>query len=154
VIVVAAVTGLLALVGAYLLRTALLGGHPIHGLTEAPAAGHPARLLAMALGVTMFAVLGVGLGALTRSGVAGIGALVALWYPVPIIVFHLPAPWSQRFGSVLPGALPAELVAPEAGLGSVFGTGLPPWAALVAMLAYAGLPLGAALLLTTRRDGG
>jgi hypothetical protein len=153
-LVVATVSGgsaLVALVATYLLRLTLVGDRPIRGIELVTGSRWVAVLPAMALSVTMFALLGLGLGAITRSAVASITALAILWYVVPLVVYHLPAPWNQRIGSIHPGALAGEL----AGIGnpnSVFGAELPPLAALAVMVGYAVIPLVIAAALMTRRD--
>ncbi|MGP4029120.1 ABC transporter permease [Actinomadura sp. 3N407] len=101
--------------------------------------------------VAMFALLGLSLGVLLRSTAGALVPVVLLWYVVPMLVFHLPEPWNERIGSVMPGALPRQ----AAGLGadnSIYGDLLSPGVAAAAMVAYALVPLGFAAIALTRRD--
>ncbi|TDC87367.1 ABC transporter permease subunit [Actinomadura sp. 7K507] len=101
--------------------------------------------------VPMFALLGLALGVLLRSTAGALVSVVFLWHILPLLVFQLPEPWSERIGSVVPGALPAQ----AAGLGaddSVYGDLLSPGAAAAMMAAYALVPLGFAAFALTRRD--
>ncbi len=129
----------------------IIGGRPVPGQrswhTELP------LLVTGGLVLAVFALLGLGLGAATRSAVAAISVLVVLWYIGPLVAFHLPGAAGRWLSSVLPGALPGEL----AGRGndhSVFGSALPPVAAGLVLAGYALVPLGVATVLLRRRDGG
>jgi hypothetical protein len=98
----------------------------------------------------MFALIGLALGTITRSAVASVVTLVLGWYVLPLLALHAPAPWDALLGSVLPGALAQQLAGSDTP--SVFGTALGQPGALVAMLAYAVLPLLAAGVALRRRD--
>jgi ABC-type transport system involved in multi-copper enzyme maturation permease subunit len=147
---VALVTGQVATVATFLLGRLIIGDRPIRGQPTGVADQMP-LLLATGLSVMVFALVGLALAALTRSATAAIATMAALWYLLPLIVYHLPAPWNARIGSVVPGALPGQL----AGTGnahSVYGALLSPLGALAVMAAYALVPLGMAGAAMTRRD--
>ena len=133
-----------------LASAAILGDRPIAGQTPLDLGGL-VFVIAMGLSTTTFALIGLGLGAITRSGLATVVALALVWYIVPLLASHVPAPWSGVLSSLVPGALAGQL----AGTGnedSVFSALLAPWQAALVMLAYAFGPLilGAAAL--ARRD--
>ncbi|WP_283136344.1 ABC transporter permease [Rhizohabitans arisaemae] len=146
---VALAAGLVALFAAHHLSEVIVGGRPIPGLVTQGSQVLP--LLATGLSMAVFALLGLGLGVLTRSAAGSIAIVVALWHPLPIIVANLPEPWSEWLGSLMIAALPGQI----AGTGnenSIFGDRLPPPIALVALLAYAAVPLALAAFTITRRD--
>ena len=108
-------------------------------------------VLAMALSMVVFALIGLGLGALTRSGLASVVILSLLWCIVPLLAIHVPPPWGAWLSSLVPGALAGEL----AGMGnanSVFGAALAPIQALLAMLLYAVVPCVLGGIAIGRRD--
>ena len=129
---------------------AILGDRPIGGQMPMDVGGL-VLVIAMGLSTATFALIGLGLGAITRSGLATVVILALVWYIVPLIATHVPAPWDEWLSSLVPGALAGQL----AGTGnenSVFAALLAPWAAALVMLTYAVVPLvlGAAALV--RRD--
>ncbi|MEV4164643.1 ABC transporter permease [Nonomuraea dietziae] len=119
-----------------------------------PVAGFADRLptlVTSSLTVAVYALLGLGLGAVLRSAAGAIAILVGLVYVIPMIVGNLPEPWSERLGSVMLGALPREITGEDL-TSSVYGALLSPFAAAVVLVLYAAVPLGAGLLLIRRRD--
>lgn len=74
-----------------------------------------------------------------------------LWYIVPLIARFAPAPIRDWLTSLVPGALAGQL-AGTGNVNSVFGAVLPPATALLAMLAYAIVPLVIAAVTVDRRD--
>ncbi|WP_131737477.1 ABC transporter permease subunit [Actinomadura roseirufa] len=104
-----------------------------------------------AVSVPVFALLGLALGLLLRSAAAAITAVVLLWHVLPLLVFHLPAPWNERLGSVMLGGL-GPRAAGHSVENSIYGGALPPWGAAALMLAYALLPLVVAVSVFARRD--
>ncbi|MGV9303137.1 ABC transporter permease subunit [Nonomuraea sp. NPDC003727] len=108
-------------------------------------------LVASAVTVAVFALLGLGLGALLRSAAAAIAVLVGLVYVIPIVVGNLPEPWSEPLGSVMIGALPREIAGADL-TSSVYGALLPPPVAGVVLVLYAVVPLAAGLAAVHRRD--
>ncbi|TMR14302.1 ABC transporter permease [Nonomuraea turkmeniaca] len=108
-------------------------------------------LAASSLTVPVFALLGLGLGALLRSTAGAIATIAGLVYVIPIIIGNLPEPWSERLGSLMIGALPRQITG-DGNASSVFGSLLPPAAAGACLAAYAALPVLAAIWLVRRRD--
>jgi ABC-2 type transport system permease protein len=108
-------------------------------------------VIAMGLSTATFALIGLGLGAITRSSLATVVVLALVWYIVPLIAAHVPAPWNEVLSSLVPGALAGQLAATGTE-NSVFSALLAPWQAALVMLSYAFVPLilGAAALM--RRD--
>jgi ABC-2 type transport system permease protein len=148
---IALVAGPVSLFTTYFVTRVILDSRPLPGQVLPPVSAHMPTLLAMCLTVIMYTLIGLGLAAIMRSAAAAIATFVALWYFLPIVAGNLPAPWNERIGSYLPGALAGQL----AGAGnehSVFGAILPPLGALAVMLAYMAAPLGVATWLTARRD--
>ncbi|WP_055480266.1 ABC transporter permease subunit [Sphaerimonospora mesophila] len=145
------ISGLAAVVATFAVSRLIIGDRPIPGQSAEPFADRLPLFLAMALSITMFALIGLFLGTLTRSAAGSIAILVAVWYLIPIVVNHLPAPWHERIGSLVPSALTGQL----AGTGnpdSVYGSLLSPPVALAVMAAYVAVPYGLAALRVTRRD--
>ncbi|WP_182904876.1 ABC transporter permease [Microbispora sp. H13382] len=151
VAVVAFCTGLAAVLATYAAGRLIIGDRPVRGQSAEALSGQLPLFLAMSLSIAMFALLGLCLAALTRSAVAAVATLVAVWYVLPIVGFNLPAPWNERVGSILPGALAGQL----AGTGnpqSVGGALLSQPAALAAMVAWVAVPYAVAAVLLARRD--
>lgn len=108
-------------------------------------------VLAAVLSVTVLALVGLGLGLATRSTAAGIVSVVALLFVLPGVATYLPAPWNTRMASLmLPNLVPQ--IAGER-LSRRLGDGfLPPWAALLVLLAYGAAALAVGYHLLRRRD--
>lgn len=147
---VALVAGEVMTVGSFLGTRLVIGDRPFPDQDASIAHDLPGFLISGA-SVAMFALLGLSLGALLRSTAGAIVSIVLLWYVVPMVVFQLPDPWSERFGSVMPSALPLQAAGLSAD-NSVYGDLLSPGVAAAMMLAYAFVPLGFAALALTRRD--
>jgi ABC-2 type transport system permease protein len=146
---IALVTTAVAVFGTSLLGRLIIGDRPIPGQ---PPLGEDQTvvLLCMTASGVMFALFGLGIGAVLRSAAGAIAILVALWHILPLVAHNLPDPWSGRLGSVMLGALPGQL----AGAGndnSIYGALLSPAVAAVVMVLYAAVPLGLAGL-ALRRD--
>jgi hypothetical protein len=101
--------------------------------------------------VAVFALLGLALGVVLRSAAGAIVALVLLWHVVPLLAYHLPAPWNERAGSVMLGGLATQIAGLSA-KNSIYGGLLPPAAAAAVLLAYALVPLAFAGFVLARRD--
>ncbi|TDE25041.1 ABC transporter permease [Nonomuraea mesophila] len=108
-------------------------------------------LIAITVSVPVFALLGLGLGALMRSSAGAIAIIAGLVYVIPMIIGNIPEPWSERLGSVMIGALPREITG-DTITTSVYGSLLPPAVAAAVLVAYAALPLLAAAWLMRRRN--
>lgn len=147
---VALVAGEAATVGSFLGTRLVIGDRPFPDQHASIAHDLPGFLVE-GTAVPVFALLGLSLGVLLRSTAGTLVSVVFLWHVLPLLVFHLPRPWSERVGSVMPGGLPAQM----AGLGadnSIYGDLLSPGAATALLLAYALVPLGSAALVLARRD--
>ncbi|GAA4208164.1 ABC transporter permease subunit [Actinocatenispora rupis] len=147
---VALVLGLACVTCTTLGARALVGDRHIAGLTG-PAMHDTPLLLAYAGAAVTAALLGLGLGAVLRSTVGAVAALVGIVHIIPMVVWHLPDPAGRWASSLVLDALPQQLVGLD-NHNSVYGAALAPPAALAALLAYALLPLAAAALLLHRRD--
>lgn len=145
---VALAAGQAAGFGSFAASRLIIGGRPIQG-QEA----HPGQVVVLGVLVMVFALVGLAVGELLRSTAGAIAVLAGLWYGLPVLLQALPSPWDRRVGSVMPAAL-ADEIAGTGGGGrhSIYGTSLPPVAALIVLVAYAVVPLGAAVLAMERRD--
>ncbi len=129
---------------------AIIGSRPIGGQTALDAGG-VAFLLAMGASAAMFALVGLGVGALTRSGIATVVVLALAWYVAPLVAGHIPAPWGPILSSLVPGALAGQ-IAGTGNVNSVFSGLLSPAQAAAVMVAYALVPPIAGGLALARRD--
>ncbi|ETK35179.1 ABC transporter permease subunit [Microbispora sp. ATCC PTA-5024] len=143
--------GLAAVAATSLLGRWIIGGRTMRGQPTEPFLRELPQLGAMGLSITTFALLGLFAGAIARSTAAAVAVLVAIWYVIPIVANNVPAPWDERLGSVLPGALAGQI----AGTGNPYSVGgslLSPLAALAVNAAYVLVPYGLAAAALTRRD--
>jgi hypothetical protein len=147
---IALFAGSAVIFGTYLVCRSLIGDR-FGGIYQVPFTDKLPLLISLALTVPVFALLGVGLGAVLRSISGAIVVLVGAIYVIPIIVGNLPEPWSDLLGSVMIGALPHELTS-DTTTNTVYGSLLPPAAAGAVLVAYALLPLLAGTWLLRRRD--
>jgi energy-coupling factor transporter ATP-binding protein EcfA2 len=88
---------------------------------DAPAAGHAlveGAVLAGGFYLAVVALLGLGLGVITRSTAAAVAAAVALTYLIPEILSLLPSPWNGRIDRFLPLTAVQQLVSlhPKTGM--------------------------------------
>ncbi|SDL90428.1 ABC transporter permease subunit [Nonomuraea jiangxiensis] len=144
------IIGSTAVFGTYFVARWVLGDR-FSGAYTGPLSDRLPLLVAISLTVPVFALLGLGLGALLRSAAGAITVIVGLVYVIPIIVGNIPEPWSERLGSVMIAALPREITG-DLNVTSVYGSLLPPAAAAAVLIAYATLPPLAAIWLVRRRD--
>ncbi|XVQ14363.1 ABC transporter permease subunit [Spirillospora sp. CA-255316] len=128
----------------------IVGDRPIQAHRTAVAQELP-ELLARGSMVAVYALLGLGLAALLRSTAGAIVGLVLPWYMLPIFTGLLPDPWGKRVSSFMPDALPEQIVG-GSNANSVYGSLLPPVAAVAVALAYAILPICVAAYVLNRRD--
>lgn len=151
--VVGAVTfvGALTILLTTYVTSRLIAGDRLLGFNQSSLALDLPMLLASGLSVTVLALVGLGLGCVTRSTAAGIVSVVSLLFVLPGIANYLPAPWNTRVATfMLPNLVPQ--IAGER-LSRRLGDGLlPPWAALAVLISYAAVTLAAALYLFKRRD--
>jgi hypothetical protein len=128
----------------------ILGDRVVRG-SSTPMPDELRLLLAGGLLVAVFAMLGLGLGAIMRSTAGAIVTVIALWYLLPIVGLNLPAPWDDRFTSVMLSSLARQLA--DVRVDTVGPQGLlSPVGAFVTMAAYVVVPLVAAAVLIRRRD--
>ncbi|MFG1612734.1 ABC transporter permease subunit [Nonomuraea wenchangensis] len=145
------IIGPIAVFGTYAVSRAVLGDR-FSGAYAGPFVDRLPILAVLSLTVPVFALLGLGLGALLRSTAGSIAIIAGLVYVIPIIIGNIPEPWSERLGSVMIGALPRQITS-DGNASSVFGSLLSPATATAVLLAYAVLPLLAAIWAIRRRDG-
>ncbi|GAA2582660.1 ABC transporter permease [Actinomadura fulvescens] len=147
---VALLVGTAITLGTFFMVRLIIGDRPIRGQPLGVVAELP-ELLARGSAVTVYALLGLGLAVILRSTAGAIVSIVMLWYVVPIVTVHVPAPWNERLGSFMLGGLPEQVIGGD-NENSVFGSVLPPPVALAVLIAYAALPLTTAAILLNRRD--
>ncbi|GAA3169274.1 ABC transporter permease [Nonomuraea roseoviolacea] len=129
----------------------LLAGERRLGFNESSFAEDVPTLLAAGLSVTVLAIVGLGLGAAVRSTAGALVSVVSLLFVLPGIANYLPAPWNTRIAAFMLPNLTPQLTGER--LSRRLGDGiLPPWAALLALLAYAAVALGAGLHMLSKRD--
>lgn len=135
--------------GAFALSRWVVGGRPIPGY-DAPLSQALPALFAEGLVVAMFALFGLGLGAMLRSATAAVLLLVLLWHPLPMLLQNLPPPWYEWLSSLMPAALGAQIARVD--VPSVFGAALSSTAALWVVAGYVLVPLAIAMWLFESRD--
>jgi ABC-2 type transport system permease protein len=147
------------LIGTVSALAALLGGRAIVGdraiaSYHAPLAGEVRLALASAVLVAVFGLVGLGVGFALRSTPAAIVVMVLLWYVLPMLGLSLPAPWDDRYASVMLLALSRELAGVESLSAAVGGPEyvLSPLGALAAIAVYVAVALGAGALRFGRSD--
>jgi hypothetical protein len=142
--------GAISVFGTYFAARAVLGDR-FSGAYTAAFGDRVPLLIALSLTVPVFALLGVGVGAILRSVAGATAVIVGLAYVLPMIIGNLPEPWSERFGSLMIGALPREMTG-DTITTSVYGSLLSPPAAGAVMIAYAAVPVCIAMWLLRRRN--
>ncbi|MDL4770618.1 MULTISPECIES: ABC transporter permease [Thermomonosporaceae] len=143
-------TGLTVALATFFITRAIVGDRPIRGQSPSMSGELPGVVVGGA-SVAVYALLGLALAVLLRSTAGAIVSIAFLWHILPVIVVNVPAPWDARIGSVMLSGLAAQVTG-DTGKGSIYGTLLPPGAALVILLAYAVVPLAAAAYTLGRRD--
>lgn len=109
------------------------------------------RLFASALSVTVLALVGLGIGTLTRSTAGGVVGVVVLLFVLPGVANFLPAPWGTRVSSLMVPALIQQVA--DRKLSTRLGEGLlDPPVALGVMALYGVLALTLAIVAISRRD--
>ncbi|MDH2427016.1 ABC transporter permease [Sphaerisporangium sp. TRM90804] len=147
---VALAVGPVVVFATYFVSRAMIGDR-FGGVYLAPFAEKAPMMLASGVSVMVFALAGLGFGAILRSSAGAIASIVVLVYLLPMIAGNLPEPWSERLGSVMLPALPGQITGADL-THSVYGALLPPPVAAALLAAYAVVPLVVAALLITRRD--
>jgi len=114
--------------------------------------GDPGVLRAVTGGglyLTMLGLLGLGLGAITRSSAGAIAALFSLLFVPPVLFQLLPDSWRTTIGPYAPMEAGAQIYSVSAHGGAHV---LAPWAGFGVFSAYAVAALAAGFILITRRD--
>jgi len=146
--VYAALTFALALVtcaAAYALGNAILAGKQLDaGLGQA---GVARAIVGAAAYLTVVGLLGLALGAITRSTAAGIAALVALLLVLPALVSLLPASPGQTIGKFLPSSAGLRVIALHHD-----PTALSAGAGFAVLCGYALVAIAVSAIMLTRRD--
>ncbi|MET1073507.1 MAG: ABC transporter permease [Umezawaea sp.] len=125
-------------------------GKVVVGDRPAPIAGDPfseslPALFANGLTAAVIALVGLGFGVLMRATAGALVTLCVLMFVVPVVAVLLPAPWNNRVVSVTPLYLGPQFS------GQLTGQ-LTPAQALVVMLVYLVVALGAGAVVLARRD--
>jgi ABC-2 type transport system permease protein len=151
--VVAAVT----LVAGYAILTAtyatarIVAGDRDMGFNEGSIADDLPLLLASGLSAAVLALVGLGLGAVTRSTAGGIVSVGAVLFVVPAVANYLPDPWNTRISSLLPTSLVSQIAGDN--LSTRLGDGmLRPTAAVAVLLGYAVVAVAAGMVAIRWRD--
>ena len=144
-VAVTLVLGTLACVIAFLGGQAIFAGKHVDAGFGDP---HVARaVLGAGLFLAAMGALGVGLGALLRNTAAGIAALVALAFVLPVVVNVLPRAWADSIGPYLPGEAGTAIIAihpdPQQ---------LAPWTGLGVLCLWAAVATALAAVMLVRRD--
>ncbi|WP_219416096.1 ABC transporter permease [Pseudonocardia nigra] len=143
-------TGQIAVFGMYAVARAIVGDR-YGGIYAAPVPDEVPLLVVTGLSAAVFALLGLGLGAIVRSTAAAVGLLVGFLHVLPIAAHNLPEPWNERVGSLMIGGLPRQIVGADLSA-TVYGALLSSPGAAVLFAAYALVPLGVGLWLIRGRD--
>jgi ABC-2 type transport system permease protein len=143
----ALVTATLSTVAAYL---AFLAAPPAHTLTGTALTdpGVARAVLGGGLYLTVYGLLGVGLGALLRSSAGAIATLLGVLFVPPLLLDLLPGSWKTTAGPYLPmqsGSQVFVAARHEA-------AGLAPWIGFGVFCLYAAVALLAGLAVIDRRD--
>lgn len=147
----ALIVGLVITFVTFLVSRAIIADRPMRFYTSAVSEEIP-LLLALGLSVMVFALVGLGLGAVLRSSAGAIATIAVLWYILPTLTSFLPEPWRDRAASLVLMSLPRQLAGAEsAGVTALDGI-LSPMGALAVLMAYVAAPLGGAAILISRRD--
>ncbi|MBN6053242.1 ABC transporter permease, partial [Nonomuraea sp. RK-328] len=145
------ITGSVTIFSTFFLARQMIGDR-FSGAYLTPFLDRLPTLAATGLTVCVFALLGLGLGALTRSTAGAVAVLVSFAYVIPMIVGKLPSPYKDWLGSMMIGALPREI----SGVpfkSSVYGASLSPAAAAAVLAAYALVPVLVGTWLLIPRPG-
>ncbi|SEF63563.1 ABC-2 family transporter protein [Nonomuraea solani] len=129
----------------------LIAGDRALGFNQTSFADDLPMLFGSALSVTALALVGLGLGAAVRSTAGAIVSVVALLFMLPGLVNYLPPPWNTRIATLLLPNLVPQIA--DQHLSTRLGDGyLPPWAAVIVLLAYPLLALAIGYYQLRRKD--
>jgi ABC-2 type transport system permease protein len=144
---VALAVGMLSSLAAYYVFQAFLADGNLRS-----SIGDPGVLRAVTGGglyLTLLGLLGLGLGAITRSSAGAIAALFSLLFVPPVLLQLLPDSWRTTVGAYAPMEAGAQIYSVSAHGGADV---LAPWAGFGVFSAYAFVALAAGFILITRRD--
>ncbi|TDD13770.1 hypothetical protein [Nonomuraea diastatica] len=88
------------MLASYLTSRLIVGDRPIPG-AAGPLTEELARLLSVSLATMVAGLVGLGLGAITRSGTAAITTVATFLFVLPTIINLLPTPWGERLGPLM-----------------------------------------------------
>jgi ABC-2 type transport system permease protein len=135
----------------------LVAGVPVvlvrHASPHLTTDGVPRALVAAAVAVALWAVVGLGVGTLIRNQiVALLVAIGVAWLAEPLIAFILNAAGIGEVAKFLPSQATTALVSPPTSNGGFDLDLLPWWGGALVLLAYAAISGGLGAALTLRRD--
>jgi ABC-2 type transport system permease protein len=120
----------------------LLGSAGVHLSLATPGAAR--ALVGAVLDLALLAVLGTGLGWLTRSTAGGLAAFVGVFHVLPLVRFVLPRSVGETVARYLPADAGNAMFQPDGGSS--------PWVGLAVFGGYAAVAVLAAVLVVRRRD--
>jgi ABC-2 type transport system permease protein len=146
----AAVVGLVSLVVGEIVTfvTFFAGTAAMAGGVPQPSLGDPGVLRAVVLSgayLAMVGLIGVGLGAAIRHSAAAIGALVGLFFVLPVLLAGLTGTTVSKF-------LPTFIFSSSLGVSKEVSDVLTPWVGFAVLWLYVVAALGIGGRLLTRRD--
>jgi ABC-2 type transport system permease protein len=144
-VAIAVIVAITSCVAAYLVFQAALsdGGVP----QPASSASVARALLGAGLFLTLLGLLGMGLGAITRSSAGAIAALMSLLFVPPLLLGLLPRSWNTAFGPYTPMEAGAAIFSLDSDSGL-----LAPWAGLGVFCLYVIVALTLGFAVIERRD--
>ena len=145
--VVTFLVGLVAMVGSYLVSTAVYAGYDVSASLADPDLFMP--MLGASLYLALVAVFSLGVGFMVRSSAGGIGIVLALLLVVPTILQLIPADWAQDVHPYLLSMAGTNMFAPAELTGTEVLTA---WQDLLVVLAWVSASLAGAAALLVKRD--
>ncbi len=147
--VVAGVTlaiGQLVAFGTFFISNAIAGGRPAPIWPWPSVSDAFGTVSSLGLSVMIAGLVGLGIGLLVRSTAGALVSIGALLFVLPGMAFFLPSPWDDRVASVMLPNLAHQLAGTsEQGV-------LSPLGALITMVVYVVVAVGAGALALSRRD--
>jgi ABC-2 type transport system permease protein len=143
----ALLTAALSTIAAYLAFLAALPAHTLTG-TALTDPGVTRAVLGGGLYLTVYGLLGFGLGALLRSSTAAIATLLGVLFVPPLLLNLLPESWKTTVGPYIPMQSGSQIfVAARHEAAS-----LAPWTGFGVFCLYAAVAMLAAFVMVNRRD--
>jgi ABC-2 type transport system permease protein len=141
------VTATLSTVAAYLAFLAALPAHTLTG-TALSDPGVTRAVLGGGLYLTVYGLLGFGLGALLRSSAAAIATLLGVLFVPPLLLDLLPGSWKTTVGPYIPMQSGSQIFVAA----RREAVSLAPWTGFGVFCLYAAVALLAGFLVVNRRD--